>query len=340
MEEGESYSSYCGKKRSCLSGLLLGVALTIILLFSTGFLRYSQEENDFGANNEVIQPFPVSVKRYPDGMIIGVKKGGTRALLNMLNIHPQVKVARGEVHFFDREENYGLGPDWYLSRMPAVSSKDIKVIEKTPAYFVSPSVPQRIIHTLPNKKTVKLILIVRDPVTRSISDYTQLHSKRTARISAVNSPSTQTFEQSVLTSDGKVRESANLITFSLYDVHYLRWLEYFSKDQILVVNGDKLIDKPIDELKRAESFLGVPPYFEESMFYFNKTKGFYCWRKPRRGKISETKPVCLGSSKGRTHPTVSNVTIHTLRQYFRPHMQTFCNSSGLDSAWCNYELDA
>lgn len=330
----------CGKKRACFSGLLLGVALTIIFLFSAGLLRYSHEEKNVNVFDEAFQTRPVSLpRRYPDAIIIGAKKGGTRALLDMLNIHPQVMAAKGEVHFFDREENYGRGRRWYLSRMPVPQSETVKVIEKTPAYFVSPSVPQRMRDTLPSNKSVRLILIVRDPITRSISDYTQLHSKRTARMNVRNSPSMSTFEQIVLTSDGRVRESTNIITFSLYDIHYQRWREYFTKDQILVVNGDKLINNPLDELKSVERFLRIPSYFTASMFYYNQTKGFYCWRKPRQRKIQTTiavKPVCLGNAKGRTHPTVSNTTIQTLKAYFRPHMQIFCNFSGIEYAWCNY----
>ena len=339
-DKGECCCPSCGKKRACLSGLLLGVALTVIVLFSGGFLRYSQEEeSNFNAVTEGMQSSPVSLrKRYPDAIIIGVRKGGTRALLNMLNIHPQVMAAKGEVHFFDRDENYERGGKWYVNRMPVARSRDVKLIEKTPAYFVTPSTPQRIVTTLPNKSTVKLILIVRDPVTRAISDYTQLYTKRTARNSARKM---RTFEQSVLTADGKVIESANFIAVSLYDVHYQRWLEYFSKDQIFVVDGDKLIADPSSELKRAESFLGLPSYFNESMFHFNETKGFYCWTKTRPSKIgtsSAAKSVCLGSAKGRKHPSVSNTTIQTLQEYFRPHMQKFCKASGLDCAWCDYRL--
>jgi hypothetical protein len=36
----------------------------------------------------------------------GVRKGGTRALLEMLSLHPRIKVAPQEVHFFDNETNY------------------------------------------------------------------------------------------------------------------------------------------------------------------------------------------------------------------------------------------
>ncbi|KAK9393359.1 heparan sulfate glucosamine 3-O-sulfotransferase 2-like [Crotalus adamanteus] len=50
-------------------------------------------------------------KRLPQALIIGVKKGGTRALLEALRAHPDVRAVGTEPHFFDR--NYGHGLDWY-----------------------------------------------------------------------------------------------------------------------------------------------------------------------------------------------------------------------------------
>lgn len=43
-------------------------------------------------------------------------------------------------------------------------------MEKTPSYFVTREVPQRVHQMNPN---TKLLIVVRDPVTRAISDYTQ-----------------------------------------------------------------------------------------------------------------------------------------------------------------------
>lgn len=51
-------------------------------------------------------------------LIIGVRKCGTRALLEMLNLHPRIQKAAGEVHFFDRDENYIKGLNWYKNKMP------------------------------------------------------------------------------------------------------------------------------------------------------------------------------------------------------------------------------
>ncbi|KAG8521904.1 Heparan sulfate glucosamine 3-O-sulfotransferase 3A1 [Galemys pyrenaicus] len=50
-------------------------------------------------------------KQLPQAIIIGVKKGGTRALLEFLRVHPDVRAVGAEPHFFDRSYHKGLA--WY-----------------------------------------------------------------------------------------------------------------------------------------------------------------------------------------------------------------------------------
>ena len=50
-------------------------------------------------------------KKLPSALIIGVKKGGTRALLEFLRVHPDIRAPGPEPHFFDR--NFELGLEWY-----------------------------------------------------------------------------------------------------------------------------------------------------------------------------------------------------------------------------------
>ena len=43
-------------------------------------------------------------RRLPQALIIGVRKCGTRALLEMLNMHPYVLKNGAEMHFFDDDD--------------------------------------------------------------------------------------------------------------------------------------------------------------------------------------------------------------------------------------------
>jgi len=53
--------------------------------------------------------------------------------------------------------------------MPATYEDELTV-EKTPSYFVTKSVPARLRNI---SADLRLIVVVRDPVTRAVSDYTQ-----------------------------------------------------------------------------------------------------------------------------------------------------------------------
>lgn len=160
-------------------------------------------------------------RNLPHCIIIGARKCGTRALLEFLDIHPQIIKVTNEIHFFDDENKYNLGLEWYRKQMPITNTSSSLpktiVIEKTPAYFVTESVPERIYAM---NSSIKIILIVRDPVTRLISDYVQLASNK-----AKKDRSVQSFEQVVLFPNGKVNSSYKGIRISMYAVYFLRWIK-------------------------------------------------------------------------------------------------------------------
>ena len=58
-----------------------------------------------------LSPLGEGTKKLPQALIIGVKKGGTRALLEFLRVHPDIRAVGAEPHFFDR--NYENGFEWY-----------------------------------------------------------------------------------------------------------------------------------------------------------------------------------------------------------------------------------
>ncbi|XP_049775084.1 heparan sulfate glucosamine 3-O-sulfotransferase 6 isoform X2 [Schistocerca cancellata] len=121
-------------------------------------------------------------RKFPDALIIGVKKGGTRALLEFIRLHPDVRAAGSEVHFFDKF--YAKGFEWYRNRMPPTLEGQV-TMEKTPSYFVTREAPQRVYEMSP---ITKLLVVVRDPVTRAISDYTQAVRAVSTLISAATHP--------------------------------------------------------------------------------------------------------------------------------------------------------
>ena len=256
-------------------------------------------------------------QRFPQAIIIGVKKGGTRALTNMLKIHPDICAARTEIHYFDREENFFKGIQWYIDKMPFTKKNQI-TIEKSPSYFVVDKVPLRISLLSPH---VKLFLIVRNPIERLVSDFVQLDSKQVKQ-----NGNRYTFEELVFHSSGEINEHYSPVAVSMYDIHFQKWLKYFNREQIHIVDGDALVENPFPELQKAEKFLGVSTYFHKEMFYFNESKGFYCWK--RSGK-----PTCLGDGKGRQHPALSDSVRSKLQTFFLPHNENFFQLCQYKFSW-------
>uniref|UniRef100_A0A674JY60 Sulfotransferase n=1 Tax=Terrapene triunguis TaxID=2587831 RepID=A0A674JY60_9SAUR len=103
-------------------------------------------------------------KRLPQALIIGVKKGGTRALLEAIRAHPDVRAVGVEPHFFDR--NYEKGLEWYRNVMPKTLDGQI-TMEKTPSYFVTNEAPKRI-HSM--AKDTNSLLGSHEPRRRSSTE--------------------------------------------------------------------------------------------------------------------------------------------------------------------------
>ena len=256
-------------------------------------------------------------RRLPQAIIIGARKGGTRALLVFLNLHPQIMTAKKEVHFFDDDEAYPLGPEWYRKKMPYTFPGQL-TIEKTPAYFVTDTVPMRIFQM---NSTIKLLLVVRDPVERAISDYLQLFYKAGGEHGHIG-----TFEDMVLKDNGGIDVSYGPVKRSIYYRYLSRWLEVFPLKQIFIINGKDLVENPYHQMTQIETFLGLEKRITPNMFYYNESKGFYCIHTDEIEK-------CLRDSKGREHPYVSPVVIHKLRKFYAPFNQKLYDLTGHNYGW-------
>ena len=78
------------------------------------------DDEDIASNKKEISNVKLKFKKapsanktrnLPQAIIIGVKKAGTRALLEYLRMHPNIKAPGPEPHFFDK--HYEKGLNWY-----------------------------------------------------------------------------------------------------------------------------------------------------------------------------------------------------------------------------------
>jgi hypothetical protein len=236
-----------------------------------------------------------------------------------------VSAAGAEVHFFDRF--YHLGTEWYRQQMPLSSEFQI-TIEKTPKYLVDKDVPQRVHRLNPN---MKLIVVLRNPIVRAISEYVQSQTKKKRFASrsllesdAVRFATDSKRFQSMLyeervdsnqTLKRTIRSEWPIIRNGLYYQHIKQWLKYFPIEQFVFINGEQLIKEPSAELDKLQEFLNLKKVIRKEHFVNDKRKGFPCIIKP----LDSTQIKCLSEEKGRKHPIIDNFILNDLQNFYQPH---------------------
>src|SRR5215204_6554456 len=182
----------------------------------------------------------------PNFVIIGAQKGGTSFLYHLLTRHPLVEpAARKELHFFDNPEHFDRGVEWYRRCFPRPSWKDgQKSItgEATPYYLFDPSVAKRMAQVAPQ---ARLIALLRNPIDRAYSHY-QMQVKRGLE--------SRTFEEAI------EQQRSSYLPRGIYVDQLLRWFEFFSKEQMLVLKSEDFFEDPVETLKTVLDFLGLPEW--------------------------------------------------------------------------------
>lgn len=104
---------------------------------------------------------------------------------------------------------------------------------------------------------MKIILIVRDPVIRTISDFTQvlftiIKNKQIFQLfyTKIERNKTQIdFETAIfLPNSTNLNRSYKPIRNSLYSEHFKYWKKNFPQSQILILDGDKFITNPLGQV--------------------------------------------------------------------------------------------
>ncbi|XP_069110349.1 heparan sulfate glucosamine 3-O-sulfotransferase 1-like [Argopecten irradians] len=309
----KSQVTCCHRKVTRLKVIGIGVVCTLTVLFimkACISLRWTDRTCNFPSSS-----YETNInrkRRLPQSIIIGVRKAGTGALRHFLDLHPDVITASKEPNFFSfRYEN---GFDWYKRLMP-YSSEGQMTIEKSSNNFHNEQAPGR---TYDFNSTIKLIVVVREPVERAISDYTQR---------VINNRSRHNFEDAVFNHrTGEINRDYICIRPSLYHTNLKRWLKYFPLSQIHIVDGENMKRKPYDEIYKVEEFLGLSHQVRKEQFVFNATKGFFCFR-------TSSVVECLRENKGRQHIVISQDIKDRLKRHFQPLNELFFKQIGQRFDW-------
>ena len=255
-------------------------------------------------------------------------------MLEFLATHPNV-AADGyrEVHYFNLEERYKRGTEWYRRQLPYSNENQI-TIEKTPFYLTDNNSSGKVYELNPR---MKIIIAVCDPVVRAVSFYMQL--KVNGDLGKMKGKNETEFFQKALYGKNKnnlkriyPNEKNNiLLKHGFYYTYLLDWLKYFPLEQILLVNGDRFKKEPYTEIDKLQSFLNLEPLIKKEHFVYKKDKGFFCLKEP-----TTTKVKCMRDSgiqhKGRKHPSIDLEILNDIREIYKTSNQKFFKLIN-ESAW-------
>ncbi|MCP9819460.1 sulfotransferase [Synechococcus sp. Cruz-9H2] len=193
---------------------------------------------------------------------LGVQKGGTTTLHGWLSSHPQVHLPPvKELHYFSL--HHERGPAWYAARFadapPGSLCGDI-----TPYYIFHPEAPRRIQALLPE---VRLIVLLRDPVDRALSQY--FHSRRLGfeplelEEALAAEPERLAGAEQVLRADGgrhRSHQEHSYVSRSRYEQQLARYQALFAPEQLLVLRSEDLFAGSPELWRRLLTFLELAPW--------------------------------------------------------------------------------
>ena len=194
----------------------------------------------------------------PNFLVIGAAKAGTTSMYHYLRAHPQVFMPETkELNFFVSSDGWPKGTSWYERHFDAAGDA-AAVGEASPNYSkypLFPGVPERVAKLVPE---MRLVYLVRHPIERYRSGY--LDEVRRGR-------QRNPIETTLSSNPG-------YLAASQYAMQIEQYLEYFPRDQLLVVTSEDLRRKRAATMRVVHEFLGVDDVAPAALTdEFNRTEG-------------------------------------------------------------------
>ncbi len=181
----------------------------------------------------------------PNFIMIGAMKSGTSSLHHYLDEHPDISMSYPkELDFFIEERRWGKGFEWYESHF----SKSATIRGESSVGYAQrhlyAGVPERIHAMNPD---LKLLYILRDPVERLVSHFTQL---------SLMGLDDRDF-QGVL----RALPGSDYVLTSSYHYQLSAFLALFPLEQIQILTLEELVRDKVGTIQKVFRFLGVEDSF-------------------------------------------------------------------------------
>jgi hypothetical protein len=205
---------------------------------------------------------------HPNFMIIGAAKAGTTSLYHYLRQHPQIYMTpTKETNYFalaGHPLNYsGPGDQDYITRFSittpegyAAQFADVReeraIGEASPLYLYDAQTPARLKAAVPD---VRLIAVLREPVTRAYSAFS--HLIRDGREPATSFADALALEEERITAGWE--HIWHYVRMGRYAEQLRRYQALFAPEQLRVYLHDDLLHRPAWVMQDLLSFLEVDP---------------------------------------------------------------------------------
>ncbi|ETX01849.1 MAG: hypothetical protein ETSY1_05830 [Candidatus Entotheonella factor] len=177
---------------------------------------------------------------------IGAQKAGTSWLHACLYEHPGIYMpASKEIHFFSKY--YDRGIPWYEAHFRACRTTQ-RAGEFSPTYLYHPDAAQRLYQYHPD---IQLIVCLREPVARTLSAYR--YAIQTGAL-----PPTMPLTE-------VLNHYPAYIEHSRYAGQLKRYLQFFSRQQMLIVFYEDIAVSPHALMDAIYAFLGIDRQFRPAM---------------------------------------------------------------------------
>lgn len=273
----------------------------------------------------------------PNFIMIGAMKSGTSSLHAYLDEHPDIAMSYPkELDFFIEERRWNRGFKWYESHF----SKDALIRGESSVGYsqrhLYRGVPERI-HAL--NPDIKLLYLLRDPIERVVSHFTQL--------------SLMGLERRDFRGVIDDLEGSDYILSSSYFHQLSAYLEFFPAEQIQILTLEELIRDKVGTIQKVFRFLGVDDSFVGRDWALVHNRSVDKFDRNILGRVMRTVPfksqlkplvpelvataysrVTARKPESRFRPVLSEEKVAEIRSLLREDMERLREIAGRDfSEW-------
>jgi sulfotransferase family protein len=191
-------------------------------------------------------------------IVAGAQKGGTTALDAYLREHPELCLPRKkELLFFDKDRFFVAEPVDYAPYHAFFHPQPRHRLlgEVTPCYLYWPTAAERIARYNP---AMKLIMVLRNPVTRAFSQWNMARSTRFDPLPFRGALKAE--PERLRTVPLELAKRVAYVDRGLCARQLKRLWRYFPREQTIAFKSEELLASPATVLNRIADFLGIAPF--------------------------------------------------------------------------------